>query len=94
MSLYFSYGDVKKIAFDILHALSFLNAQGIVHRDLSPANISLTPKVTNWKLFFTSPRHLVSTGPKNDKLNSSLPFGQVALTQTLLAQWASLNVLF
>ena len=89
MSLYFSYSDVKKIAFDILHALSFLNAQGIVHRDLSPANISLTPKVTNWKLFFTSPRHLVSTGPKNQ-----LAFGQVALTQTLLAQWASLNVLF
>lgn len=54
----FSYGDITNIAFDVLHGLSFLNAQGIVHRNLSPENILLTPKVNNWKLFFNSLCHL------------------------------------
>jgi len=40
----FRYSDITNIAFDVLHGLSFLNAQGIVHRNLSPENILLTPK--------------------------------------------------
>lgn len=44
-SLFFSYSDITNIAFEVLQGLSFLNAQGIVHRNLSPDNILLTPKV-------------------------------------------------
>jgi len=40
----FSWNDIKHIAFEVLHGLSFLNAHGIVHRNLSPGNISLAPK--------------------------------------------------
>lgn len=40
----FNWSDVRHIAFEILHGLSFLNAQGIVHRNLSPVTISLSPK--------------------------------------------------
>ena len=47
MSLFFSYKDIANIAFDVLHGLAFLNAQGIVHRNLSPRNISITPKVSD-----------------------------------------------
>ena len=43
--LFFSVSDITNIAFEVLQGLSFLNAQGIVHRNLSPGNISLTSKV-------------------------------------------------
>lgn len=39
-----SFNDIRCIAFEVLHGLSFLNAHGIVHRNLSPGNICLTPK--------------------------------------------------
>lgn len=40
----FSYTDIKRVAFEVVQGLSFLNAQGIVHRNLSPGNIVFTPK--------------------------------------------------
>ncbi|RMX44911.1 hypothetical protein pdam_00012574 [Pocillopora damicornis] len=41
----FSYTDIKTIAFQVVQGLSFLNAHGIVNRNLSPVNIVFTPKV-------------------------------------------------
>ena len=40
-----SYTDIKTIAFQVVQGLSFLNAHGIVNRNLSPVNIVFTPKV-------------------------------------------------
>ena len=42
---FLSWSDIRRIAFEVLHGLSFLNKHGIVHRNLSPWNISLAPKV-------------------------------------------------
>lgn len=36
---YFEEHNVKQIMFDILCALDFVHASGVVHRDLKPANI-------------------------------------------------------
>jgi len=41
---HFSWSEIRHIAFEVLHGLSFLNAHGIVHRNLSLGNICLTPK--------------------------------------------------
>ena len=41
----YSWSEIRHIAFEVLHGLSFLNAHGIVHRNLSLRNICLTPKV-------------------------------------------------
>ena len=43
--LFFSWRDIRRIAFEVIHGLSFLNKHGIVHRNLTPGNISLAPKV-------------------------------------------------
>lgn len=48
-----SYTDIKTIAFQVVQGLSFLNAHGIVNRNLSPVNIVFTPKVR----IFTSHGH-------------------------------------
>ena len=37
--------DIPHIAFDTLHALAYLNLHDIVHRNLSPENMLLNPKV-------------------------------------------------
>jgi len=36
--------DVRRWAFDILNALAYLHQRNIVHRDINPANIKITPE--------------------------------------------------
>ena len=37
--------DRRRMTFEIVDALAYLNRQGLVHRNLSPTNILVSPEV-------------------------------------------------
>lgn len=57
----FSTDDVKKIAFQILSALSFLHERKFIHRNLSPENILLQMN-KDIKLFNYGLYHMTESG--------------------------------